>query len=128
MGTEPLLALAVHFTWCLFFFPYFKLLCKYIELFATQNRLISGSFKTPEFDEKTEVLDSIAYVIGDPNTNVDFTEGKKKSGCLRRSFNGKPMGVRAVKKVLRHPAGSFAAFESMVRIALHNSIHNEIGK
>ena len=51
-----------------------------------------------------------------------------KSGCLRRSFNGKPIGVPMIKKILHHPAGSFAVFEKLVRISLHNSMHNEIGK
>ena len=86
-----------------------------------------GLFKTPGFDNKYEVLDSIAYVIGKPSLRSDAHKGKSKSGCLRRSFNAKPMGISVVKKALLHSARSFSIFEAIIRVSLHNSIHNDIG-
>ena len=83
-------------------------------------------FSTASFDNKGEVLSAVAYA-----TKNLFKKTKKtpnKGGCLRRSFNGKPVGVPEIKKILKHRAGSFAKFEALVRESLHNSIHNEIGE
>eukprot|EP00112_Aurelia_sp_Birch-Aquarium-sp1_P024516 Seg780.6 transcript_id=Seg780.6/GoldUCD/mRNA.D3Y31 product=Tyrosinase protein_id=Seg780.6/GoldUCD/D3Y31 len=84
-----------------------------------------GAFNTASFDNEGEVLSSVAYAIKDLFKKIKKTPNK--GGCLRRSFNGKPVGVPEIKKILKHRAGSFAKFEALVRESLHNSIHNEIG-
>eukprot|EP00795_Rhopilema_esculentum_P007701 gene7701-13528_t len=84
-----------------------------------------GSFKTPDFDNKGEVLDAVAYAI--ESSKVPKIKTSNKAGCLRRSFNGKPVGVPLIRKILRSRAASFSVFENVVRVSLHNSMHNEIG-